>query len=280
MVAGSIQVGPMQLGQSSTPTAFDRAGGGGARSGALEQPDLPVAPIQSGRSSQGARRGPGPTSILETRLRTLIGPKVLVKLTDNRATMISFKRQRDVLYLRLHRSFALAPDSVLESVAAFAGASRWTRRRSMILQAFIDGAPVQRERLRKPKVEPQGLVHDLLVIYEALNQQYFDGGVRADITWSNPPRGKRRRTIRLGSYCDDLKLIRVHPALDKPFVPDFYVASVVFHEMLHQVHPVRTGPDGRRIVHPPEFREDEARFEHYDAARRWESKNLSKLMRV
>lgn len=221
------------------------------------------------------------TSELETRLKAAGVPKVVVKLTDNRTTMISFRRHRDVLYLRVHRAFARAPGPVLDALAGFVGEKPWTSRRALTLRAFIEEAPVQRDRIRRPRIQPRGEVHDLMDIFAELNATYFDGRVEADITWSIASRGGRtRRTVRLGTYCDDLRLIRIHPALDAPFVPRFYVASVVHHEMLHQLHPVERRPNGRRIVHPPAFRADEEKFAFHAEAKAWEREHLPKLLRA
>ncbi len=88
----------------------------------------------------------------------------------------------------------------------------------------------------------------------------------------------RRHSIRMGSYCDEQGLIQIHPALDQPFVPEYFVGSVVFHEMLHELHGVEE-KDGRRCVHTPAFQKDERRFHEFERAAKWEQKHLSKLLR-
>jgi hypothetical protein len=47
--------------------------------------------------------------------------------------------------------------------------------------------------------------------------------------------------------------------------------------MLHQVHDIPV-VDGRRQFHTPEFLAEEAKFEHYEAARLWERRNLDRLL--
>ena len=69
----------------------------------------------------------------------------------------------------------------------------------------------------------------------------------------------------MGSYSVEDRLIRIHRSLDRAFVPRFFVAWIVFHEMLHQVHDIRV-KNGRREFHSKEFLADEAQFEHYDEA--------------
>jgi predicted metallopeptidase len=52
---------------------------------------------------------------------------------------------------------------------------------------------------------------------------------------------------------------------------------VVFHEMLHQVVPVRE-VGGRRVVHGAEFRRRERAWRGYARARAWEARHLSLLL--
>jgi hypothetical protein len=89
-----------------------------------------------------------------------------------------------------------------------------------------------------------------------------------------------RKSIKMGSYSADSKVIRIHPALDQPVVPRYFVEWIVFHEMLHHVYRTRRGEDGRRCVHPPEFIEHERRFHDYKRAQAWEDENLDLLLRA
>jgi hypothetical protein len=60
-------------------------------------------------------------------------------------------------------------------------------------------------------------------------------------------------------------------------VPEFYVAAVVFHEMLHQAVPAREA-HGRRIVHGPEFRRRERAYPDHERAKAWEEQHLTLLL--
>src|SRR5262249_23445583 len=115
-------------------------------------------------------------------------------------------------------------------------------------------------------------------LFDALNERYFDVAVDARITWGKAA-AIRRRSIKLGSYHANEKLIRIHPALDQSFVPAYFVEFVVFHEMLHERLGTKLRMDGRRCVHPPEFRALEARFPHAAAALKWEKDNINRLLR-
>ena len=91
-------------------------------------------------------------------------------------------------------------------------------------------------------------------------------------------RGRRRKSIQLGTYSADERLMRIHPMLDQEWVPDFYVESVIFHELLHHELGAEE-KDGRRCFHTPEFRRRERAFECFARAQVWEKENLSRLLR-
>ena len=99
------------------------------------------------------------------------------------------------------------------------------------------------------------------------------------ITYGPAPRARKpRKSIKMGSYSADARVIRIHPALDQREVPRYFVAWIVFHEMLHHVYKVRRGADGRRCVHPPEFLAHERRFRDFRRAQEWEQENLDLLL--
>jgi len=60
-------------------------------------------------------------------------------------------------------------------------------------------------------------------------------------------------------------------------VPRFFVEWIVFHELLHHVHPVTRLPDGRRCVHLPAFRDAERSFPLHGRAFAWERGHLDVL---
>jgi hypothetical protein len=74
-------------------------------------------------------------------------------------------------------------------------------------------------------------------------------------------------------------MIRVHPLLDRPFVPTWFLEYVVYHEMLHSVVPDRFQKNGRRIVHHEDFNRRERRFRWFRRAKAWEQENLARFLR-
>jgi predicted metal-dependent hydrolase len=178
--------------------------------------------------------------------------------------------------LRLHPCFQLAAEEVLRALAAHLRQPR--RETAHALREFVRAARVEipAKRLRRPRLQPVGQHFDLRAIRDQVNREHFAGVLRTAITWgrSAKPRRRRRRSIVFGSYDFALDLVRIHPELDSPKVPRHFVEYIVFHELLHAVHPVRIRADGRRSVHTPEFRRHEQRYPDLERAmkhlRKWE----------
>lgn len=226
---------------------------------------------------------------LEGRISSAMGPhapeaRLALAVTDNRYTIISVKREKGLFRLRLHHMFLDAAPDVVKALGRYV--ARNDRDASQQLSEFIDihQRKIRRARRRRQAIvtlETKGEVHDLQQIYDELNADYFEGSIEARITWGQralPGSKKRRRTsIKMGSYCLEDRLIRVHPSLDRPFVPRLFVEWVVYHEMLHQKHGVPL-IDGRHQFHSPEFMQEEAQYENYERASRWERENLDRIL--
>jgi len=220
---------------------------------------------------------------LERRIRAhMTKGRVTVVLTDNRYTMISVRRvPKDKRYeVRLHHMFADADPVITRALARYIAEN--DPEASRILGDFIDGnsGHVRGRARRQPAqvIFTAGEHHDLRSIYDDLNARYFANKIDALITWgAKNGRPRRRNSIKMGSYAVEDRLIRIHRSLDREFVPRFFVAWIVFHEMLHQVHDIRV-KNGRREFHSKEFLADEAMYERFEEAKRWERSHLDALL--
>ncbi|MBA3452481.1 MAG: hypothetical protein H0T42_05220 [Deltaproteobacteria bacterium] len=237
------------------------------------------------------RKGAAPTPAeitqaqdsLERRIRAhLAKGRVQVTLTDNRYTMISVRRiSKEKRYeVRLHHMFADADPVITRALARYVAEN--DADASRVLGDFIDAnSDHVRGRARRTPAQvifTAGEHYDLRQIYDELNARYFDNRIEAAITWgARTGRPRRRNSIKMGSYSVEDRLIRIHRSLDRAFVPRFFVAWIVFHEMLHQVHDIRV-KNGRREFHSKEFLADEAQYADYDQARYWERQHLDALL--
>ena len=214
---------------------------------------------------------------LARRIAADLGARVRLVVNDNRSTMVSYQREDGELTLRLHHMFLDAPDEVVEALADYAG--RGKRRAGKVIDAYVagSGASIRALPRRAETLEAVGRCFDLREIFTRLNQTHFQDGIRARIGWGRGVTRRRRKSIRLGVYDHSAREIRVHPALDKPDVPLFFVEYIVFHEMLHQLFP-SARHDGRHVHHPRAFKDREKAFPLFSAAIAWERQHLAKLL--
>jgi hypothetical protein len=240
----------------------------------------------------------GARQALERRLKAAHpGRPVVLSITDNRHSIISHSLKNNVLHARIHHMFLDAPPRVLDALVRYV--SRDDRASSQIVGHYIEanGARLARRRPRAIPLHAKGNTHDLLSLFNELNQRYFNGGCHALITWGRRTTRKNRearKAIKLGSYSSLERIIRIHPVLDRPWVPRYFVAYVVYHEMLHHMIPSARGNArqassniasakgqiARRVLHPPEFLERERSFRNFDRALDWERRHITRLLRA
>lgn len=219
----------------------------------------------------------GARQTLERRLELALGAPVTLAVTDNLRRMVSHTRVRGTRRIRVHMMFLGAPERVRQALVEYI--AHGDRRASGLLGDFIS-ANSHKIRASRPVTGPlrtRGVSHDLAEVLAGVNAQYF-GGTVGDVlvTWGRRtrPRDKARATIKLGSYSATERLIRVHPALDRHWVPRYFLSYIVFHELLHHVIPAVPGS-----LHPPALLQREREFRFYERALTWEQKNIGRLLR-
>lgn len=222
----------------------------------------------------------GARQALTRRLALAHGRPVLLSITDNTRHMISRTHRDGLLQVRLHHMFLDAPPPVQEALVRYVVDG--DRAASLVVGTFIEdnGFRIRACRPVSTPLVTQGDTHDLFPIYRSVNDKYFAGAVDALITWGRraPRPDGARRSIKLGSYSATERLIRVHPLLDRPWIPRYFVSYIVYHEMLHHVIPQSRG-GGRRMLHPPVFRARERLFRDFERALAWEKAHIGRLLR-
>jgi hypothetical protein len=205
---------------------------------------------------------------LKRYLEDCLNKPVTVVLTANSTSMLSARMHDGVLRIRLHQIFLHADSIVLNEIASYLKNKRGAMPH---FRCFIrdNKDQLSRKPPKKIVVKTAGKFHDLSGLYDEINKEYFGGMVNAVITWgSRSPRcAVRKRT--LGSYSERSHRIRINPVLDKKAVPRYYVAFIVYHEMLHAAMGISL-KGKRRSIHSREFREREKLYKQYGEARAWE----------
>jgi hypothetical protein len=120
-----------------------------------------------------------------------------------------------------------------------------------------------------PLFLPENTHHHLESLAAEVHRRYFSKYPPLPVRWGQQTSRKRRRSIRLGSYNHLTCEIRIHPLLNSPRIPAFFVQSVIHHEYLHHV---LGGNHNRR------FHSHERRFWYYRESQEWIRRNLFLLL--
>jgi SprT-like family protein len=187
----------------------------------------------------------------------------------------TIRLRQDTAHVRLSDVLGQAPRAVVEAAAAILLGRLYRRRppaelvetyRQFSYARSTRRRLLQLRQLRARRLEhrPAGRHHDLQPLFERLNREYFEGAlVTPRLAWS-----KRVWRTQLGCFDPALGQIVMNRQLDQPIVPEYVVAYVLYHEMLHVKHPIRF-VRCRRESHSADFRNEEKRFGEYHRAIRF-----------
>ena len=204
------------------------------------------------------------------RLRAPVPRMAAVRIPDPRQIAMPFEISGGGPRIFVHEGARQALERRLEQ--AFQGSVQLAvtdNLRTMVSQARVRGT--LRVRVHMMFLGAPERVRDALVDYLARG----DRKASVVVGRHSRPRSERRGTIKLGSYSATERLIRVHPVLDRDWVPRYFVSFIVYHELLHHVIPARD-----RSLHPPELLRREREFRHYERALAWEQKHIDRLLRA
>ena len=125
----------------------------------------------------------------------------------------------------------------------------------------------------------QGRYFNLREIFNKMNERYFGNRLkRYKIVWGRRRARRPQEMIVFGTIQEEDRIIRIHPLLDRVFVPTWFVEYVVYHEMLHAFVPDEYDAAGRRQVHHEKFLARERKFHWFRRAKAWEQENLGRFL--
>jgi predicted metal-dependent hydrolase len=209
-------------------------------------------------------------------LAAMVPHPVRIRLTRNRSNLISVMPRDDgSVDARFQHAFRAADVKTMKALARFMykpdkrsrkRIDRFIDEKFDLIEAMSREAPAE----RRPAVAA-GENHDLKKVLSKVMRTY---GIRLKgirIKWSSraPGRGARY-SIKFGSYCHETKTIAIHPDLDSPDVPDYFVEFIVYHELCHVLFLPIEEQGKRREVHTEEFKRFERKFYNYEQALKFE----------
>jgi len=216
---------------------------------------------------------------LQGDISSRVNKPVHLTITDNAYSVISIRPSTDGYNIRLHHMFLEADGDILTSLAHFIKSRR--KRSPSVLRTFVKANSTKMKksarRSRRTVLRHRGRFFDLKRLFDEVNSEYFENDIDCLITWGANRRVRNQNSIKLASYSDRTKTIRVNPALDNRYVRRYVVKGIIYHEMLHHYLGVETH-NGRKIAHSKAFRHFEARYRHHRKLQAWKQKNLHRLL--
>jgi hypothetical protein len=213
---------------------------------------------------------PDPISIFELEYRAIRprAPMPTIHVRFRRFTSLNttIRLRQGEIHASLSDLLEGAPESVLHAIAHILLAKLYRkpidRVHNLRYKRFASSAAVTRQtelvrtaRGTKRYFGPEGRYFNLDEVFDSLNTRVFGGLLgRPDLTWS-----EHHAKRSLGHYDAAHNTIVVSRVFDRPSSPRYAIEYLLYHEMLHLKHPVKTR-NLRRCVHPPEFKADESRF--------------------
>lgn len=212
------------------------------------------------------------------------GLVVLVTMTRNRRSMIRVRQDNARVFdLRLHRAFEHAPEGIFHDMEAYLARNdrnAWARIGDFA-RAIPTLDPPPPPPPRRIVLTPRGRVHDLDAVLAQVKSEFFHSELEAHITWGRAPRRnprRKRRSIRFASWNEEQRLIRVHPALDREWVPGEFLHYLVYHELCHAVAKPRQTGANQRAIHHREFRELERQYPRLEEMERLSKKIFDRVV--
>lgn len=228
------------------------------------------------RASHSRRAVPGGERVFQ-RMYTRLGcegrpPHFVVEYHPYADLTHTIRLREDAAYVRLSDVLRFASGAVVEATAAILLARLYRRRTPKellsIYREFSYARSTRRrlltlrqERAQRMEHCPAGIYHDLAPLFDRLNRRYFRSVLECPrLGWS-----RRAWRTQLGCFDPALDQIVINRELDRQNVPEYVVAYVLYHEMLHLKHPMKFARCRRRS-HSPQFRREEKKFADYQRA--------------
>ncbi len=227
-----------------------------------------------------ARAAPGLVPLVErvhARLRpgrALPHPPAVVLYPYANGTS-TVREQSGQLRLKITTRLEGAPDEVVEGVVAIL----LSRILGVALPVSENGN-VRRYRQHleagRGRAEAKGRKHiDPVGAHRSLLESYLRVSLDMDLVLPKVPTLSWSKTVarhRFGHWDPDHDAVVISQVLDDPQVPEFVLDYVLYHELLHILHPVKMGSATKRIVHSAVFKRDERRFPRWKEADAWINK--------
>jgi hypothetical protein len=143
----------------------------------------------------------GARQALERRLCAALPTPVSLSVTDNTHAIITHRSHRGVVRARIHHMFLDAPQPVVSALIRYV--QHGDPEASAVIGSYIEKNHTRLARRPAGDVPltTKGKHHDLIAIFQRVNEKYFKGEVQALVTWGRRTTepGRKRHTINSGA---------------------------------------------------------------------------------
>jgi predicted metal-dependent hydrolase len=197
--------------------------------------------------------------------------KIEAQFYPYRSLRHTIKWNHKFISLRISQYLSNAPINIMENLAIILLAKVYKIKPDKSIkdsyrnytESISNILPERRRRIPKDYFS-QGKYYNLKNIFDILNLKYFSNKLSVKyLGWS-----KYKSYTRLGYYDKEKELLVISNIFDSKKVPDCVIEYLVYHEMLHILIPTTT-ENGRRKIHPPNFRQLERNFPEYSKIQNW-----------
>ncbi len=187
---------------------------------------------------------------------------------ENRSSYLSCRIESHKMVIRLHRMFAPMPMLIWKALVSYI--FQKDKKARIVLKKAAHEYFSSVYLPPKPLLS-KGSTHHLLLLYDKVQQEYFPSmDLKIEIGWAKKQKRSQGRCMTFGCFDSHQRQIRIHPSLDHPSVPAYFVEFVIYHEILHAILPSAISPKGRIQAHTKEFRSQEKLFFEYEKAKSFE----------
>ena len=169
------------------------------------------------------------------RLKEFLPYNCNIKVVNRKSRLVSVKKKLFSTEVNIHSIFLKSDDSIISDIIEFVlnrNKDRVKESKERIAAFFEKNYTSKSTTLNinYKYHDINSIVNDIItelkIIYKEVD---FD---KLKITWGKNSR-RRRVSIRFGSYDKKRNLVRIHPVLDNPDVPEYFIKSVIYHEIAH-----------------------------------------------
>jgi predicted metal-dependent hydrolase len=207
--------------------------------------------------------------------------EVRAEFYGSRSLSHTIRWEDDTFILKISDAFIHAPMYILEIISLILFSKIFRRKidrevrkiyKQYIYENLDERYLTAKSQRPSANYTAVGKFYNLNDIFDEINGQYFSNMLKKPILgWS-----LNKSYRRLGFYSSDKGLLVISRIFDSRKTPRNVVLYLMYHEMLHIYIPVTT-VNGRRRIHPPEFRKLEYAFPEYEKINKWILKKRYKL---